>query len=335
MRVLVIGGTTFIGPVLVRRLAERGNEVAVFHRERSETRLPPGVEQILGDRHKLEEHGDELRRFRPDVVVDMIAFTEADAIGIVKTFRGKARRVVVISSADVYRAYGRFLGIEPGPIERTPIAEDAPLRSVLFPYRSPAQRTDDFSFGYDKIPVERIVLGDSALPGTVLRLPMVHGPGDPYRRFSPYVKRMKDGRPFIVLSESHARWRCPRGHVENVAAAIVLAVVDHRAAGRIYNIAEPVAFTEADWIRRIGELVGWRGSVLPITDGRISVSFDLRQSLDSDSGRIRRELGYSETISLGDGLRSTIEWEQAQPRADAPGIGLLDYAEEDAILAGS
>ena len=92
----------------------------------------------------------------------------------------------------MYRAYGVFLGLEPGPIEPTPLTEESPLRTALFPYRKQAQGPDDFFHDYDKIPVERAVLGDAGLPGTVLRLPMVHGPGDPYRRLSPYLKRMDD-----------------------------------------------------------------------------------------------------------------------------------------------
>jgi nucleoside-diphosphate-sugar epimerase len=172
MRVLIIGGTNFIGPPLVRTLVGIGHEVAVFHRGRTIRELPPSVETILGDRHKLHEHAKEFHRFRPDVVVDMIAFTVRDAIGLEATFRGIAHRSVVISSADVYRAYGLFLGIEPGPIEPTPITEQAPLRSCLFPYRNQAQGPDDFHFRYDKIPVEGVVLGEAALPGTILRLVM-------------------------------------------------------------------------------------------------------------------------------------------------------------------
>ena len=162
----------------------------------------------------------------------MIAFTEADALGLVEAFRGLARRTVVISSADVYRAYGRFIGLESGPVEPTPLGEDAPLRTALFPYRQQAKGPDDFNYSYDKIPVERIVLGDPNLPATVLRLPMVHGPGDLYHRLSAYLKRMDDRRPAILVDEGLARWKCPRGYVDNVAAAIALAVVDDRAMGR-------------------------------------------------------------------------------------------------------
>jgi len=333
MKVVIIGGTNYIGPPVVRRLFALGNEVAVFHRGQTETALPPGVEHILGDRHQLDGHAAEFRRFGPEVVVDMIAFTERDAIGLVETFRGLARRSVVISSADVYRAYGRFLGLEPGPVEPTPLTEDAPLRTVLFPYRQQAKGPDDFRYTYDKIPVERVVLGDPNLPGTVLRLPMVHGPGDPYRRLSPYLKRMNDGRCAIVLDEAMARWKCPRGYVENVAAAIASAVMDDGAAGRIYNVAEPVAYTEAEWVRKIGEVIGWRGEVVTVPRGRIPLPYRNDQALDTDSGRIRRELGLTDVVASQVALGRTVAWERAHPAEPTQEIGLLDYDAEDALLA--
>src|SRR4051812_34447281 len=98
MRVLIIGGTNFIGPHLVRRLAGAGHDVVVFHRGQTRAGLPESVRQIEGDRHRLADYREEFRRFGPEIVVDMIAYTEADAQGLVATFRGLARRAVVISS---------------------------------------------------------------------------------------------------------------------------------------------------------------------------------------------------------------------------------------------
>jgi nucleoside-diphosphate-sugar epimerase len=332
MRVLIIGGTSFLGPPLVRRLTALGHEVAVFHRGRTRAELPAGVAEILGDRNAFEPHLAEFRRLGPEVVVDMIALTEADAQGLITTFRGLARRTIVISSADVYRAYGRFLGTETGPIEPTPLTEDSPLRTALFPYRSRAQGPSDVFRWYDKILVERVFLGDPGLPGTALRLPMVHGPGDPHRRLSPYLKRMDDGRPVIVLDGVMARWKCPRGYVEEVASAIAAAVVDDRAAGRVYNIGEPAACTEAEWVRRIGEAAGWRGEIVAAPAGRIRLPYDCAQYLDTDSSRIRQELGITEAADPREALELTVAWERAHPPAASQGVGLLEYEAEDALL---
>jgi nucleoside-diphosphate-sugar epimerase len=327
MRVLVLGGTRFIGPRLVRRLAEAGHEVLVFHRGRTTAALPPGVRTLLGDRRQLTHHAVDLRRFGPDVVVDMIAFTEEDAVSLVAAFRGVAGRLVAVSSGDVYRAYGVFTRLEQGPPEPTPIREDSPLRQVLFPYRAAATPGDD-KYDYEKILVERAVMGDAALPATVLRLPMVYGPGDEQHRLAPYLKRMLDGRPAILLDEGMARWRCLRGYVEDVAAAVALAVTNPVAAGRVYNVAEPTAHTEAEWVARIGAAVGWGGEFVAVPVGRMPVPFNTAQDLAVDTTRIRAELGYREVVDPNDALRETVAWERTH-LLEVP----VDYALEDTLLA--
>jgi nucleoside-diphosphate-sugar epimerase len=260
MRVLVIGGTGFIGPHIVRRLAAGGHKVLAFHRGRTEAELPPEVVHLHGDRDRLVDHRAELARFAPEVVLDTRPMTECHAQSLMDVVRGIAGRVVAVSSGDVYRAYGVLLGTETSPPGPVPIAEDAPLRQRLMPYRGETPRAPDdptrWFDDYDKILVERVVMGEPKLPGTILRLPMVYGPGDDAHRLFPYLKRMDDGRPAILIEEVHARWRWARGYVEDVAQAVVLAVLDDRAAGRIYNVGETDAMTESEWVQAIGRAAG-------------------------------------------------------------------------------
>jgi nucleoside-diphosphate-sugar epimerase len=246
----------------------------------------------------------------------MFPVGEEDARAGVARFAGVARRIVVISSGDVYRAYGRLLGTEPGSPEPVPIAEDAPLRGSLFPYRQTAAGPTDWTYHYEKILVERAVLA-GPLPGTVLRLPAVYGPGDPYRRLRPYIKRMDDRRPAILLEENHAAWRWTHGYVEDVAQAIALAVADERATGRVYNIGEAVVPTMAERIRQIGEVAGWAGEAVPLSADRLPphlrLPYQPQQDLVTDTGKVRRELGFNESVPGNEGLRRTIEWERANP----------------------
>jgi nucleoside-diphosphate-sugar epimerase len=313
MRILLIGGTRFLGPPLVRRLLAMGHEVAVFHRGRTDAGVPEGVEHLLGDRDRLTDHAADLRRWHPQVVIDLIAFHEAHALGLLEVFRSVADRAVVLSSGDVYRAYGVFHGTEPGPVEPVPLAEDAPLRSALFPYRGMAKATGDLFYRYDKIPVERAVLAEPSLPATVLRLPMVHGPGDDQHRLYPYLRRMDDGRPAILLDEAMADWRCTRGYVGDVAAAVALAATDPRAAGRVYNVGEAVARMESDWVRAIGAAARWQGEVVAVPRGRLPVPGNMAQDLVTDTRRIRDELGYHEEVSIDEALPRTVAWERANP----------------------
>src|SRR5205807_973355 len=145
------------------------------------------------------------------------ALVESDAKSLVETFRGVARRVVGLSSGDVYRAYGRLLRQEPGQPDPVPLSESARLRERLYPYREATPRAADdparWIDDYDKILVERALRSDPELPATVLRLPMVHGPGDYQHRLFEFLKRMDDGRPAILVSDAAARWRTSRGYV--------------------------------------------------------------------------------------------------------------------------
>ena len=326
MRVLVLGGTGFIGPYVVRLLAAQGHDVTVFHRGETEVELPTSVRHIHDDFAAISGHVENLRSTPPDVVLDMVPFLDKGGHGITH-FRTIARRAVVITSCDVYRAFGRLWRTEPGPPDPVPLTEQSPLRT---------ERAGDLGpkIDYDNIEVERAVSSDPDLPVTILRLPATHGPGDGQHRLFGYLKRMDDRRAAILLEESFARWRWARGYVENVASAIALAVQDEAAAGRIYNVAEPVAYAEAEWVRRIGELVGWRGEVLAVPADLLPESqrmkHDFSQDYTVDSSRIRRELGYAETVSEVQGLQRTIDWERRNP----PGAGFQrpDYQVEDTTL---
>ena len=111
---------------------------------------------------------------------------------------------------------------------------------------------DDTVEGDDKRAVEQVLMDQTDLPSTILRLPMVYGPGDQQHRMYDVLRRIQDSRQTILLEESLAVAILPRGYVENVAAAIALAVTDERAVGRVYNIAETDPVTEEQWVRQIG-----------------------------------------------------------------------------------
>ena len=333
MRILIIGGTRFIGPRVAEQLLAGGHEVTLFHRGQTEADLPGPVNHTYGDRRDLPSFKSQFKSLAPEVVVDMVCYNEREASSLMRTFKGVAGRVAVASSMDVYRAYGGLLGLEVDPPEPIPFNEESPLRTSRFPYRAHAKSPDDMAFDYDKIPVEQAVMSAAGLPGTVLRLPAVYGPGD-HRAFD-HLKRMDDGRCAILLEEGHARWRWTRGFVDNVAAAITLAVVDDRAAGRIYNVGEPAASTEAEWIYSIGRAAGWEGEVVVFAKEAIpehlAAPYNFDHHLQGDTSRIRKELGYAEHVPRDRAMKETIEWERVHP-PDQADASRFDYAAEDAAL---
>jgi nucleoside-diphosphate-sugar epimerase len=338
MRVLVIGGTGFIGRHITRGLLARTDDVIVLHRGHGVA--PEGARELVADRRDLSTVGSALRDIRPDVVLDVIPSSGRQAQALVDAIRGIARRLVAVSSMDVYRACGVTHGLEPGPLEPVPLREEtSALRTRLQTYPAAQVRMLQQVFGwldeeYDKIPVERVVLNTPDLPGTVVRLPMVYGPGDPLLRFAPIVKRIDDGRPAIAMSQAMAGWRATKGYVEDVAAAVVLATVSEAAAGRVYNAGEPDTLTELEWAEAIAAASGWTGRFVPMPDERLPAHLrapgNTAQHWVADTSRIRHELGFHESVPRGEAIRLTIEWERAHPMSGyTPHV--FDYDAEDRI----
>ena len=338
MKILLIGGSGFTGPSTVKALLDGGHQVTVFHR--GNTSLPQGAEEILGDRQFLQDRQPEFRRQKFDVVVDFVLSSGRQAQPLMDTFRGIAGRVVALSSMDVYRAMGVFYGFEAGGLQELPLTESSDLRTSRNVYSRAALKNVRAVYGwvddeYDKIPVEQVVLSDTKLPGTVLRLPMIYGPGDPLHRFHPILKRIDDGRKQIIFADDVAPMRTPRGYVEDVGAAIALAATSPNSAGRIYNVCDAESFGELDWARKIAAATNWTGEFIVLPHDRTPKHLlwpgNTAQHLVASSDRIRKELGYRELLPREESIRRTIAWERTNPPV-AP-LAQFDYEAEDAALA--
>jgi nucleoside-diphosphate-sugar epimerase len=340
MHVLVLGGTRFIGAAAARALAEGGHAVTCVHRGQSQADLPDAVAHLLLDHAELESRLDDLQATQPDLLLDMRPLGEASAQRTMRVAEALGvTRVVAISSCDVYRAYGLLIGKEDGPLVPAPATEDGPLRTRSYPYRGDTPRADDdparWMDDYDKILAEREFMGHATIQGTVLRLPMVHGPGDYQHRFYPWIRRMADDRPAIVMARSLANWRTCRAHVDEVGRAIALATTDPRAAGRVYNVAEQNPPSEEEWVREVALLLNWSGRLVVVDDEALPESLQAgiraEQDLTVDSTRIRAELGFAEQLTRAEALAHTVAWERDHPPETPPEV---DYEAEDEVLAG-
>ena len=131
MRVLILGGTRFIGRRIAADLVARGDEVTIVHRGQTETAEPDGCVHWHTDRAAFAELSAQVRALRPDAVIDTRAMTKADAEAVLPHLPDA--HLVLLSSIDVYRAYELILAGRGG--EPVPISEESPVREGRYPLR--------------------------------------------------------------------------------------------------------------------------------------------------------------------------------------------------------
>jgi nucleoside-diphosphate-sugar epimerase len=100
--------------------------------------------------------------------------------------------------------------------------------------------------------------------------------------------------------------------------------VFHRGETRcdLFNVGEPDALTEKEWVQSIGCAAGWNGEVVTLPKElmpeHLVAPYNFEHQLCCDTGRIREELGYSECVSRDEAMKKTVEWERALPPGQPP-----------------
>ena len=310
MHAVIIGGTGFIGTAVCRELRDRGHRVTVAHRGRAA--VPSGVEITIVDRDDAEALRQLARETEPDVVLHNICFTEEQARAFDVSFDSPELRRVVLSSGDVYAAFGKLLGIEACDVVPVPIAESSPLRTVRYPHRVLGRPND----AYDKILVEETVLPHPRT--TVLRLPMVFGEGDAQKRLSQYAKPMATQEPELVIGSLAAKWQSCRVYVREAARAIVAVAESSSPPRRVYNVSHEHRHTELQWIKEIRSAMAragrpWSGTVSIRPESELEDSQRLaphpEQSILLDASALHSDFDLAPRESLEEQLDRTLEWE--------------------------
>lgn len=319
MTTAIIGGTGFIGTALIERLRLRGLAPVVISRGKHPVALPEGVVHETADRKDTARLVDIFRGHGVDTVIDIFALSMPNTAAVFEAVGAVGGRYVLISSVDVYRNYGGLLRKEQPPIQPEPAREDDPLRTFRYPYRQNERRPKgveaDLFDDYDKIVLEEAALADTRFETTVLRPPMIFGPGDKQRRFAWAIEAVKAGG-VIPLDERAARWPNSYGYIADIAEAIALAAHHPKAAGRIYNIGQDFVRTPLEWLLTFGVVMGKRIEVETVPPDQKGLLWDraegsdLRYPLTIDTTRIREELGFEEPTAELDALRATIADEE-------------------------
>jgi len=217
MRVVLIGGTNFLGPVTVGLLQQAGHEVAVAHTGTHEHPAVRDLEHLHGEREELLAAGGQVERWRPDVLVDTFAGgATAEKAEATKrcAARASSQKIIAVSSIDVYQhcveaGLADFSGVVPFPSQPLPLDEHAPLRSGPYPGGSAA---------HDNAAMEAALRDAGNV--TVLRPGAIYGPGSLVREWF-FVEKVQRGQRRLELPDGGGQYwhRVAVGRVGRAAAA--------------------------------------------------------------------------------------------------------------------
>ncbi|HYM39438.1 MAG TPA: NAD-dependent epimerase/dehydratase family protein [Thermoplasmata archaeon] len=238
MRVLVVGGTRFIGRHTVQTLLDRGHQVTLFHRGSTPSPFGDRAGEILGDRLDRTSVADALGDQALDAVID-IAYawdsrTGAKEIGyIADTLEGHARKYVYLSSVSVYGD---------GPL---PLREDSPRDPLLGAYSEDKIAAEDYLFDAHR---------QGRFDVSIIRPPYVYGPWNNIPREAWFWDRILAGRPVIVPDDGRTlfQWAAAK----DVAWALAECLGNPAARGEAFNIAEAQPLTYAEFIDRLAHVAG-------------------------------------------------------------------------------
>ncbi len=286
--ILVIGGTRFIGRLLVQRLLRAGHRVTIATRGYAPDPFGGSIQRIRTDRRN-EPGMRKLADAGPfDIVYDQMCYSPLDAAIAVRSFAGKVGRYVMTSTVDAYRVLGFHARPDGVRLLETDLAVEAQPIDTAYPWHDPRRATECYVSG--KVQAEAYLARDGSLPLVTPRLAHVlGGPEDFTGRLAHYVELARAGA-VLPYSNEDAAVSFMTAH----AAADFLFWTGMQSFTGPVNAACDGALSAAGLYRRVGEVletaVKTRRVTPPEAPGRLS-PFDLPGAMVMDTSRARA-LGY-------------------------------------------
>jgi nucleoside-diphosphate-sugar epimerase len=304
---LVLGGSSFVGGRLVGRLLAEGHDTAVLNRGRTSSPRP-GVTQLIADRRDPASIRAALSDQYWDAVFDVSGYimaTDAENfLALTDVLDGRAGRYVFVSSVMAYAPSGYFPWRETAPVTADPPT----------------------TYGGFKAFAERTILDRFAASGfaaSVARPAAIYGPeNNIYDMESAMFLRLRRGLPILLPHQGLVVNSF--GHVDELAAALVVMAHHPHAPGEIFNISG-VGVTASQYVQTLAEIVGVAPDIRMVPD-------DVSEKLDRpafcrlfkarhhsllDTSKAASILGLPAERPFRNGHQETYEWFLTSPLADA------------------
>lgn len=321
-KVLVIGGTLFIGRRLVCELVKAGHDVTVMHR-RAEHDLGKKVGNITADRNDTKAMQHALKGTGFDVVFDNVydwerGTTAAQVEATARACGDQLHRYIFMSSVA---AYGDGLNHHEGDALATDNHADPYVRN--------------------KATSERVLFRlhqRHGLPVVTLRPPYIYGQGNPFYREAFFWDRLKDNRAIIMPGDGRRLMQFV--YVKDLVSACIHAMEEPNAVGHAFNIANQRPVTQQEAVVALAEAAGKKAQLVRIPREHIhragghpmgphlyfAVYYDL-PPITQVTTKAQRVLRFKPT-PFSEGLKETYRWYQRHRAYPMP-----DYTFEDTLLA--
>lgn len=311
MRVLIMGGTRFIGVYLTKILVEQGHEVVLFNRGNKPAPVP-GVKQIQGDRTQPQILQQQLAGEKFDAIFDNNGRELSDTAPLAELFAGKIQHFVYVSSAGVY------------------------LKSDQMPHIE-GDATDPKSRHKGKFETEAY-LAAKGLPFTSIRPVYIYGPQNYNPLESWFFDRIVRDRPIPI--PGNGQHITQLGHVKDLAAAMAAVLGNDKAINQIYNVSGSRYVTFSGLARACAAAAGKSPDAVQIVhydpkkfDFGKRKAFPMRvQHFFTDIHKAISELHWQPEFDLVSGLQDSFQ-DYLASGADKAAV---DFSTDDEILkAGS
>ena len=311
MRILIMGGTRFIGVYLTKTLVSMGHEVVLFNRGNHPVPVE-GVTQINGDRKDPQQLKEKLSGESFDIVFDNNGRELSHTQPLVEIFGDKLQHFVYVSSAGVY------------------------LPSEEMPHRE-GDAVDPNSRHKGKHHTEAY-LAESGIPWTSIRPTYIYGPQNYNDLEAWFFDRLTRNRPIPI--PGNGLYITQFGHIQDLADAMAAVIGNDKAAGQIYNISGDRYVTFNGLAKACAEAMGKSPEEIKLVhydpkqfDFGKRKAFPIRQQhFFADITKAQQDLHWQPQYDLVSGLKDSYQNDYLASGRDSSEI---DFSLDEEILGAT